>query len=200
LSLSVPSPGYSSQQYCMNGSISCFVLCYCSSDGLKQNFCPTWFMHRSCHAFASQLSFNLIAIVIQSHRNCHSITSQLSFNLMAIVIQSHHNCHVIASQLRCDNYVPRNFNFMASKIHSMGIDKILCRTKSYLYWNEEKLQASEWPFSGTRECSYAEMSRKCDAKRKRRSGQETLPCTRSKFSRIIRKTTRHIIGIISLVI
>ena len=156
--------------------------------------------HRNCHAFASQLSCIRIAIVMHSHHSCHSIASQLSCDRITVVMWSRRNCHVIASQLRCDNYVPRNFNFMASKIHSMGIDKILCRTKSYLYWNEEKFQASEWPFSGTRECSYAEMSRKCDAKRKRRSGQETLPCTRSKFSRIIRKTTRHIIGIISLVI
>ena len=34
--------------------------------------------HRSCHAFASQLSCILIAAVIRSLRNCHSITLQLS--------------------------------------------------------------------------------------------------------------------------
>ena len=45
--------------------------------------------HRNCHSIASQLSFNRIAIVIQSHRNCHSIASQLSFNRIAIVIRSH---------------------------------------------------------------------------------------------------------------
>jgi len=51
---------------------------------------------------ASQLSFNLIAIVIRSHHNCHSIASQLSFNHITIAIQSHRNCHLIASQLPFD--------------------------------------------------------------------------------------------------
>jgi|GEM_PF-6571474 len=32
----------------------------------------TWFMHRSCHANASQLSCECIAAVMHIHRSCHA--------------------------------------------------------------------------------------------------------------------------------
>ena len=43
---------------------------------------------------SSQLSFNHIAIVIQSHRNCHVIASQLSFDRIAAVVYMHGSCRV----------------------------------------------------------------------------------------------------------